>query len=82
MHHIETLRAEFTKRKSKNPFYSLRAFARDLHISPASLSLILLGKRTLTVSMARRVLARLPMPTSDQEKFLLSVVMGTAPKIN
>lgn len=44
----EFLLEEMTDRKSKNPAYSLRAFARDLNISPAVCSQVLSGKRHLS----------------------------------
>src|SRR4051794_18878946 len=49
---VELLQQELTRRISANPRYSLRAFARTLHMSPATLSLVLsrkigLSKRTI-----------------------------------
>lgn len=41
----EFLAREFSERKSRNPNYSLRAYAKALDLSPAHLSLILAGKR-------------------------------------
>lgn len=40
----EVLKSIFAKKTEKNPNYSLRAFARDLNISPGRLSVILTGK--------------------------------------
>ena len=42
------LQKEFIKRCQKNPKYSLRAFAKQLNISHATLSHVLRGKRPLT----------------------------------
>src|SRR3990167_1496767 len=42
------LQKEFIRRCQDNPKYSLRAFAKQLHISHATLSHILRGKRPLT----------------------------------
>ena len=42
------LKKEFIKRCQKNPKYSLRAFAKQLNISHATLSHVLRGKRPLT----------------------------------
>ncbi|MBL7544533.1 MAG: DUF4423 domain-containing protein [Bdellovibrionaceae bacterium] len=43
---------ELTERKSKNPLFSLRAFARQLKISPAQLSLLMNGKKKLSPKVA------------------------------
>lgn len=45
---IEFIRNEYMKRRQANAAYSMRAFARDLGISPARLSQVLSRKRTLT----------------------------------
>ena len=45
---IELLQRELTRRISTNPKYSLRAFARALDVSPATLSLILSRKIRLS----------------------------------
>jgi uncharacterized protein (TIGR02147 family) len=45
---VEQLRQEFYQRHAKNPGYSLRAFARDLGVSPGQLSRLLAGSRRLT----------------------------------
>ncbi len=53
------LRAELGRRQQKNAAYSLRAFARDVSLSPAHLSAILAGKESLSLAAARRLAARL-----------------------
>lgn len=39
------LNNEFTLRKQRRPYYSLRAFARDLSVSPSTLSDLLNSKK-------------------------------------
>lgn len=55
----DALEIELARRRSKNPRYSLRAFARDLRLDHASLSQILRGARAigpgLRVRMGRRI---------------------------
>ena len=51
----EILKDEFIRRKHENELYSLRAFARDLHIQPSPLSAILNGKRPITKKMKKRL---------------------------
>ncbi len=48
----EMLRRALVNRVSRNPSYSLRAFARDLGVSHAYLSMVLSGKRPVPVKRA------------------------------
>lgn len=56
---ISYVRREFQTRRHKNPRYSIRAFARDLGLSPSHLSEFLAGKTNLSsdkaVSLAERL---------------------------
>ena len=56
------LTAELDRRRSANPRYSLRAFARDLSVDHSTLSQFLHGKRRLTVRTVRALGARLGLP--------------------
>lgn len=49
----EQLEAELAARRARNPRYSLRAFARDLRMSHATLSRMLRGQRPITSRVAR-----------------------------
>ena len=53
------LRMEFERRRSANPRYSLRSFARDLSIDHSTLSQILRGRRRLTGRSVRALGRRL-----------------------
>jgi uncharacterized protein (TIGR02147 family) len=55
----ELLKFEFETRHRQNAAYSLRAFARDLGLSPSRLSEILQGKQGLSPTRAREVGRRL-----------------------
>lgn len=44
----EILNKELTKRIHRNPAYSLRAFAKQLEVSPSALSAMMSGKRPIT----------------------------------
>lgn len=55
----EQLAAELAARKSRNPRYSLRAFARDLRLNHATLSQMLSGQRRITSRTARLLGQRL-----------------------
>jgi hypothetical protein len=57
------LRAELTRRISKNPRYSLRAFAKSIKLSPGMLSLVLADKNKLShkkASLVAQALGLLP----------------------
>jgi len=56
---------ELTARKEKNPLFSLRAFARQLKISPAQLSLLINGKKKLSPKLAEQFIDRLGLNTSE-----------------
>lgn len=69
----EILRRELETRCARKRGYSLRAFARDLEISPPSLSLILNGRQGLSVSAARRIAERLSLSPHEAGLFCVSV---------
>lgn len=57
--------ARFEKIRTKNPAYSVRAYARDLKIHVSTLSRILSGKRRLTERQTSKLLSRLDLGGSD-----------------
>ena len=61
---------EFEARKKRNPRYSLRAFAAQLDIHAACLSVILRGKRPLTPDLIGRFLKLLSLGADQIEKCL------------
>jgi uncharacterized protein (TIGR02147 family) len=65
----EFLREELEERCSFNPRYSLRAFARDLKISPARLSEVLNGKKGLSQKAALALAELLKLSESDSRYF-------------
>ena len=65
----ELLQEELTNRIGKNAKYSLRAFARALEISPATLSLLLARKTPLSKSTLQKIAKSLSLPP-DQEQHL------------
>jgi len=65
----EILRDELTSRCKLNPRYSLRAFARDLEISPSRLSEILGGKQGLSRPAATKIAAKLGYSEAEQHVF-------------
>ena len=61
---------ELAKRKLKNPAYSLRGFARDLNINPASLSQFFNGKRTLSRRSLIKVADSLSLSPEEKRAFI------------
>ena len=73
------LRALYLQKKKGRSQYSTRAFARDLGMSQTLLSLILNGKRSLTLSQATRVAALLGLSESQSEH-LLNLTLAHLPQ--
>lgn len=67
------LKTEFEQRRSRNPAYSLRAFARDLQLAPTRISDILLKKQGLSGPAATKVAKALSLTLSQTEYFLALV---------
>lgn len=67
--HKQILREELTKRMAANPQYSLRAFARDLKLSPQQLSNLLNGRRGISPQAAQKIANRLGMNQRESERF-------------
>ncbi len=63
----EYLRLEYEFRKRKNTQYSIRAFARDLNLSPSHLSEFLSGKALLSPKKAEEISSKLRMSQIQRE---------------
>ncbi|MBL6992163.1 MAG: TIGR02147 family protein [Bacteriovoracaceae bacterium] len=64
------LQLEFEKLKSKNPMYSLRAFAKKISLSPSAVSEILNSKRKISKKKAQSVLDKLCVAPHISEDIL------------
>ena len=64
------LKDELLRRIRQNPRYSLRAFARDLRLSPSRLSEVLSGKQGLSRQAAKAITERLGWRGSEAERFI------------
>jgi hypothetical protein len=67
------LTSELDRRKAKNPRYSLRAFARDLGMTPAALSNVLSGRRNLSVDASIEIAEKLGYSPENVRKFAKAV---------
>jgi uncharacterized protein (TIGR02147 family) len=65
MNSIAQLRQTFLEKKRKNPAYSTRAFARDLGMSQSLLSMVLNGKRPLTLKQSSRIASLLNLGSEE-----------------
>lgn len=75
----EFLKSEFTKRKTKNPNFSVRAFARWLELSPAQVSQVMSGKRPLTLKALEKINKKLDISPFEKQTLVDSLV-GTSAK--
>lgn len=64
---------EFRSRRSRNPHYSLRAFARDLGMPASKLSQNLRGLCGISVAKADKIASRLQMRDDERQLFLALV---------
>lgn len=72
------LKKEFYKRKQKNPKYSLRAFSRDLKMSPGFLSEIMQHKKKISVDKAMQISQLLGWTWRESQIFLQTAQLGYA----
>jgi uncharacterized protein (TIGR02147 family) len=74
--HRDLLRDELQDRTRKNPQYSLRAFARDLEISPQALSLAIHGKKNISTETTVKIAKKLNFTTEETSYFCDLVSFG------
>ncbi len=63
------LREEFLRRMHRSPRYSQRAFARDLGLTQGFLSLVMRGRRRLSLANAKDIALRLDWPEEKVQRF-------------
>lgn len=76
---IEILRGCLAEKMDKNPKYSARAFARDIKVSPAFISMLLAGKKKLSLERAQEVSMALGMTDRKRNHFLRTVALSSLP---
>ena len=72
-YHVRFLNDELSRRKNRNPRYSLRAFAQFLKLDPAALSRINNGKQELSLQACLNIVQKLNLLGDDKQRFLDSV---------
>jgi uncharacterized protein (TIGR02147 family) len=70
---VEILGDILVQRSQRNPSYSLRALARDIECSPTFLSLVLSGKRRLSLQRAKQISQSLQLPDHTKNILLRAV---------
>lgn len=72
------LKSELTARQKVNSSYSLRAFARDVNLSPGYLSDLMKGKKKVSVDTAMKISKSLGWSWRDTQLFLQMSQLSTA----
>ena len=65
---------EFVKAQTRNPHYSMRAYAKKLGLSQSAVSEMLSGKRTITQKSARRIISAITGNEPDEALALLDSI--------
>lgn len=76
--YIDFIQGKYEERKLGNTSYSLRAFARDLGVSPSRLSEILSGKGNITSKTALKIASNLKLQDKEIEIFISLVNLSNA----
>lgn len=69
----EYLKREFEVRTRRNPSYSLRAYARDIGMSPSKVSECLRGLRGISPLLARKLARKLDLSSQESKAFVAMV---------
>ncbi len=65
---IEILKTEYSRKKSRNPSYSLRSFSRDLNIDASNLSKLLNYQKDLGIKLKKKLAFKVGLSPLDLEK--------------
>lgn len=68
--HREYLKSELVRRIQRRPHYSLRAFARDLELSPSTLSDFLNNKLSISEERIRQLSKKIALKETHQEHWI------------
>ena len=72
-YYLVKMKEVLSMKQRNNPYYSLRAFARDIDIHPATLSQIINGKRNLPKRDCDKVLSKLNLTPKEKNLFIESL---------
>ncbi|MGE3610361.1 MAG: helix-turn-helix domain-containing protein [Bacteriovoracaceae bacterium] len=71
--YLQTLKAEYNRRKETNPMYSVRAFALNLDVDASNLSKILNDKLLPTFETADKICRNLKLDSEIAKEFMNSI---------
>jgi uncharacterized protein (TIGR02147 family) len=74
----DILKNEYSYRKKGNPKYSLRAFSRDMKMSPGFLSEVLKNKKKVSIDKAMQISSALGWSWRQSQVFLQTTQLGHA----
>ncbi len=77
-YYLSKIKEDLSLKQRMNPLYSLRAYARDLGVHPATLSQVLKGKRPLPLKDSTHVLRKLNLGPKESTLFMESILSGKA----
>src|SRR5688500_13060669 len=72
-YYLSKMREGLSLKQRNNPHYSLRAYARDIGIHPATLSQIINGKRALPAKDSEKVIKKLNLGPKERSLFIDSL---------
>lgn len=75
-YYLSKLKEDLSLRQRQNSRYSLRAYARDIGVHPATLSQVLKEKRPLPLKDSTTVIARLNLGPKERTLFMESLLKG------
>lgn len=73
LYYVSKLKEDLSQKQRRSPSYSLRAYARDLGVHPATLSQIMKGKRPLPLKDSANVARVLKLGPKERTLFLESI---------
>ncbi len=72
---VKFLRDILSRKIERNPAYSMRAFAKDIGVSPTYISLLLKGKKKLSMNRAIQISDLLHLKEKEKQEFLKAVAL-------
>ena len=73
---------EYQIRKDKNPRYSLRSYAQQLNLSPATLSMVLSGKRNLSKDNIIKISSKIGLSPATTLSLLETEILNIEEQLN
>jgi uncharacterized protein (TIGR02147 family) len=69
---LSYLNREISCRKTHNPSYSMRAFARDIGLPQSSLANVMSGRQNVSLAKAKRIVQTLGLQSAEKSMFLVA----------